>query len=73
MGKLITWLDIVKLKELMKKNNMICKQCKKEFKGPNTFCSKQCRNLAVSDFMVKKSRIIKKKIGNSYYSPQQNG
>ena len=46
---------------------MICKQCKKEWFGETTFCSRLCRNIWVSDLMVKKAKKIKKDVGNSYY------
>jgi len=52
---------------------MICKQCKKEKTiGVREFCSQQCRNLWVSDFMVKKSKKDKKQYGNNYYTKDED-
>ena len=46
---------------------MNCKQCNKIKTSSNDFCSKECRNLWVSEFMIKKSKQDKKKFGNTYY------
>ena len=48
-----------------------CKNCKKATIGERQFCSPLCRNLWVSDFMVKKSKKIKKDIGNTYYAKKK--
>lgn len=47
---------------------MICKQCKTKDNLPGReFCSTGCRNLWVSNLMVKKTVKNKRLFGNSYY------
>lgn len=47
---------------------MNCKRCgKKVTDTAKQFCSMDCRNVYVSDMMIKKAKKIKREFGNSYY------
>ena len=48
-----------------------CKNCNNVTEVDRMFCSTPCRNSWMSEYMIRKSKKIKKEIGNSYYAKKK--